>query len=138
MSGVTMGRRYGDSVWLIVCEHDTDNPWKSDGAIIMEQYTKLDTDTIQERAQGFANSGKYGRVWMVSFNEADCALVKPDNTPPDHVVELLRAAQCPDSDCGGQGFTVVPDGAGEATQQQCQWCAERQKILDDDASKLPF
>lgn len=78
MNRLTYGRRYGDSVWLIIVEHDIDNPFKSDGAIIMEQYTKIDTDTVKERAQNFANGGKYGRVWMVSFDERDCCEVKPE------------------------------------------------------------
>ena len=41
---------------------------------------------------------------------------------------LLSLARCPDEDCGGQGFTVVPDGDGEAMQQQCQWCHERWEL----------
>jgi len=41
---------------------------------------------------------------------------------------LLANATCPDEDCGGQGFTVVPDGDGSAIQQQCQWCHERWEL----------
>jgi hypothetical protein len=44
---------------------------------------------------------------------------------------LLSFARCPDEDCGGQGFTVVPDGDGEAMQQQCQWCHEKSELASD-------
>ena len=80
MSGITFGRRYGDSIWFIITEHDGHNPFKSDGAIIMEQYTKLDTDSVKKRAQMLANGRKYGRVWMASVNENDCCEILP--TPP--------------------------------------------------------
>jgi hypothetical protein len=44
---------------------------------------------------------------------------------------LLAIARCPDEDCDGQGFTVVPDGDGEAMQQQCQWCSEKSELARD-------
>lgn len=72
-----MGRRYGDSIWFIIVEHDSANPFTSDGAIIWEQYTKVDTDSVMERAQTLANGGKYGRVWMLSANEKDACLILP-------------------------------------------------------------
>jgi len=43
--------------------------------------------------------------------------------------ELLAFAKCPDEDCDGQGFSVVPDGDGSAMQQQCQWCHERKELI---------
>lgn len=43
---------------------------------------------------------------------------------------LLVLANCPDENCGGQGFTVVPDDYGEAMQQQCQWCDERRTLIE--------
>ena len=82
MSGVTFGRRFGDAIWFIIVERDTDSPFRSDGAILMEQYTKVDLDAVQERAQGFANSGRYGRVWMGSINERDCSEVLPKEAKP--------------------------------------------------------
>lgn len=88
MGRVTFGRRYGDSVWLIILEHDTNNPFKSDGSIIMEQYTKLAPEEVQERAQSLADAGAHGRVWMVSFNEKDCVEVKPAKE-----VELIRRSE---------------------------------------------
>ena len=45
---------------------------------------------------------------------------------------LLAFANCPDEDCGGQGFTVIPDGDGEAMQQQCQWCSEKSELVADE------
>ena len=42
---------------------------------------------------------------------------------------LLVLSRCPDEDCDGKGFTVVPDGDGEAMQQQCQWCDERSALI---------
>jgi len=79
MSEFTFGRRYGDAIWFIICEHDTDNPFKSDGAIIMEQYTKQDSDSVKERAKSLANSGKYGRVWMLSADERNACRVLPES-----------------------------------------------------------
>jgi len=51
------------TIAFIVTEHDIDDPFRSHGAIIMEQYTKNDSEAVLERAQMFADGGKYGRVW---------------------------------------------------------------------------
>lgn len=62
--------------------------------------------------------------------------MKPGLYVPIEVVAkmkaLLKVAVCPDEDCDGKGFTVVPDGDGDVMQQRCQWCTERDEVLAED------
>ena len=52
------------TIGVIVCERDIDDPFRSTGAIIFEQYTNLDAEQVFEKAQQFAESGRYGNVWF--------------------------------------------------------------------------
>lgn len=54
---------------MIVMEHDVDDPFRSSGAIIMEQYTALSPEQVMEKAQQLANGGKYGRIWTATLKE---------------------------------------------------------------------
>ena len=57
-------RAKDDPMLVIICEHDIDDPLRSSGAIIMEQYTANAPDQVMDRAKMFADGGKYGRVWV--------------------------------------------------------------------------
>jgi len=51
-------------ITVIILEHDTMDALTSNGAIIMEQYTKANPDEVLERAKMFADQCKHGRVWV--------------------------------------------------------------------------
>jgi hypothetical protein len=42
---------------------------------------------------------------------------------------LLSADVCPD--CGGAGYTVRQSQGGEVEQEQCRWCWEKDRILEE-------
>lgn len=44
--------------------------------------------------------------------------------------DLLRAAKCPNDHCGGQGWYADQIDEGEWEQVECQFCAERGRLLD--------
>lgn len=131
-------RSKGEPIRIIIFEHDVDDPLRSSGAIIMEQYAADSPEQSMDRAQGFADSGKHGRVWVGDIKVEDMLLVRGCRDMLDPVVELMRVAKCPDEACGGQGFTVIDGGNGEGEQQQCQWCCERDALVEEADSKLPF
>lgn len=68
-------RGKGEPLSVIICEHDCDDPLRSHGAIILEQYTCDSELEVEERAMMFAKSGKHGRVWMAHIKVDDLKLV---------------------------------------------------------------
>lgn len=74
-----MSRPY--TIHFLVAERDVDDPFRSNGAIIFEQYTHDDELAVEDRAKGLAKSGKYGRVWLGSVRVADLRLVDPEVSP---------------------------------------------------------
>lgn len=58
-----------DPIVVIVCEHDIDDPLRSSGAIMFEQYTRLDQEQVIELARSLAHGGKYGRVWTAKLDD---------------------------------------------------------------------
>lgn len=57
----------------IITERDCDSPFDSDGPILFEQYVnrRNDDEAMMERAQSFADVGRYGRVWVGRIVFAD-------------------------------------------------------------------
>ncbi len=72
-------RNRGESIFVLICESDVDDPLRSHGAIIFEQYTMDSEEEVRERAQCFANGHKYGRVWLGKV-DIQCE-VKPSEQP---------------------------------------------------------
>jgi hypothetical protein len=62
-------RTKNEPIMVMICEHDTDDPFRSTGAIIMEQYARISPEEVMERAKNFADSGKYGRVWIAKLTD---------------------------------------------------------------------
>lgn len=57
-------RSKDEPILVIITESDIDDPLRSHGAIIMEQYPSDAPEQVMKRAQMFADGGKYGRVWI--------------------------------------------------------------------------
>ena len=54
--------RLADDMYVVIAERDCDDPFRSRGAIIMEQYTNsCDRDSCIERTQKLK---RYGRRWI--------------------------------------------------------------------------
>lgn len=47
---------------------------------------------------------------------------------------LLREAACSSTGCDGEQYPV-PDGRGDWTGEQCQWCYERRALLAEQGGK---
>jgi len=49
------------------------------------------------------------------------------------IIEMLKQSRCPNGDCDNNGTittgTMGADGLPEPTQEQCQWCWEREMII---------
>jgi len=131
-------RRKDEPIRVIIFEHDIDDPLRSSGAIIMEQYAADSPEQTMDRAQGFADSRKHGRVWVGDIDPDEMLLIRGCNDPKDSVVELMRIAKCPDEACGGKGFTVVQISDNEDEEQQCQWCVERNALIEEADDEIPF
>ena len=94
-------RMNDEPILCVICEHDTDDPLQSHGAIIFEQYTMDSAEEVSKRAQGFADSGKYGRVWLgkveIQMEVGGSNVVKEIKRLKDVAYELSRrAAMHPD------------------------------------------
>ena len=83
-------RRKDENILVMIFEHDIDDPLRSSGAIIMEQYVADSPEQVMDRAQGFADSGKHGLIWVGEVNPVELRQVRPINDTPDSV-EIGRA-----------------------------------------------
>ena len=57
------------------------------------------------------------------LTEVRCALMD--------VCKLLEVAKCPNEGCGGQGWSAHQVAEDVWEQEQCQWCYEKKKLLDE-------
>lgn len=73
----------GEPINVIIVEHDVDDPFRSSGAIIMEQYTRNSPEEVRERARMMASSGKYGRVWVAELKEPEQVHFMSDLPPAE-------------------------------------------------------
>jgi hypothetical protein len=64
-----------EPICVIIMECDVDDPFRSHGAIIMEQYPSDSPEQVMERGKALADGGKYGRVWTGTVR--DITLVPP-------------------------------------------------------------
>lgn len=60
-------RGAAEPILVIICERDVDDPFRSCGAIVFEQYTSLSPEQVREQARMLANGGKYGKVWTANL-----------------------------------------------------------------------
>lgn len=99
-----------------------------------------DPESCAEAVPGYRC--KAGRtIWQSDPRDEQIAMLR----------KLLAVARCPDSECDGEGTTVVrvccgngvPDGHGgqdccgcpEPAPAPCQWCDERREALAQHESK---
>jgi len=87
-----------DGCFFIVCERDCESPFDSEGAIILEQYVNRkqgEREDILPRAKKFADSGRYGRVWIGIINYADLEEIPAE--PKGDPMGFVPARQVDDS-----------------------------------------
>jgi len=51
-----------------------------------------------------------------------------------NIIGLLKTARCPNGGCDNNGIimasTMGVNGLEESVQEQCQWCWERESVID--------
>lgn len=87
------------------------------------------------------NVAAIGQLWNKKIND-DSRWMYTDDEGNDYDViktcaehtemrKLLAIARCPNEGCDGKGWSAHQVAEGTWEQEQCQWCHERKKLLDE-------